>query len=58
MLNSFLCLVFWWVLVFVNSPIGPVYTHFTADVITVPLILETHESQAKYLNVLRVMLVL
>ena len=40
MLNPFLCLVFWLVLVFVNSPTGPVYAHFTRDVITVPLPLD------------------
>ena len=40
MLNPFLCLVFWLVLVFVNAPISPVYAHFTADVIAVPLFLD------------------
>ena len=40
MLNLFLCLVFWLVLVFINAPVGPVYAHFTADVITLPLILD------------------
>ena len=39
-LTPFLCLVFWLVLVFVNSPIGPVYAHFTGDINAVPLILD------------------
>ena len=39
-LNPFLCLVIWLVLVFVNFPIGLVYAHFTADIITVPLNLD------------------
>ena len=40
MLNAFLYLVFWLVLVFVNAPIHPVYAHFTADIVAVPLILD------------------
>ena len=39
-LNPFLCLVLWLVLVFVNAPTGLVYAHFTADVVVVPLILD------------------
>ena len=40
MLNPFLSLVFWLVLVFVNAPIGPVYAHFTVDIMPVPLLLD------------------
>ena len=53
MLIPFLYSVFCQVLVIVNSLIGSVYAHFTVDATAVPLIWTTHQSQAKYLNVLR-----
>ena len=40
MLNLFLCLVFWLLIVFVNAPVGLVYACFAADVIAVPLFLD------------------
>ena len=54
-LNPFLCLVFWLVLVFINSSSGPVYAHFVGDVIAVPLISDNTWSQAKYFDILRAM---
>ena len=53
MLNPFLCLVFWLVLVFVNAPIGLVYACFAADIIAVHYFWTIHESQAKYFDILR-----
>ena len=55
MLNAFLCLVLWLVIVFVSTPIGIVYAHFTADVFAVPLSWTTHKNQTWYFDALRVM---
>ena len=43
-------LVFWQVLGFVNAPIGPVYAHFTTDVMTVPLILHNTQKPSQILE--------
>ena len=48
-LNPFLCLVFWLVLVLVNSPSGPVYSHFIGDVVAVPLILDNTQKPSQVL---------
>ena len=53
MLNPFLCLVFWLVLVFVNSSIGPVYAHLTVDVIAVPLILDNTQKPSQMLECIK-----
>ena len=38
---------------FVNSPIGPVYTHFTGDVVTVPLILDKTQKPSQVLRYIK-----
>ena len=48
-LNPLLCLVFWLVLVFFNAPTGPVYAHFIADIIAVPLILDNRQNPSQVL---------
>ena len=53
MLNPFLCLVFWLVLVFVNAPIGSVYVHFIADDVAVPLILDNTEKPNQVLECIK-----
>ena len=41
------------VIVVVNAPIGFVYTHFTADIVAVPLFWTIHKSQTRYFDALR-----
>ena len=38
---------------FVNAPCGPVYTHFTVDIITVPLILDNTQKPSQILECIK-----
>ena len=52
-LNPIVCLIFWLVLVFVNSPIGTVCAHFTGDIIAVPLILDNTQKPSQVLRFIK-----
>ena len=38
---------------FVNAPFSPVYTHFTVDIITVPLILDNTQKPSQILECIK-----